>query len=96
MRLKFYRDSALDSEAVMTHVLSSETGMPVSRLLDITEGDKGQLFAKLRWKGLTPADDTLEPLANVFEDAPRLVHKFLKRRSTPQALVEKVSSTLGL
>lgn len=31
--LKFYSDSSLDKRAIMSNVMSSETGMPVSRLL---------------------------------------------------------------
>lgn len=32
-QLKFYRDKDLNSKALMSHVLTSETGMTVSRLL---------------------------------------------------------------
>ena len=32
-RLNFYGDANLDAEAIMSHVLSAETGMPVARLL---------------------------------------------------------------
>lgn len=38
-RLKFYSDSSPNSEAVMSHVFSSETGMPVARLMKLVECD---------------------------------------------------------
>lgn len=71
-RLKYYRDSSLDNEVIMSHVLATETGMPISRLLRLEEVD-GSLYIALRWKGLQTTDETLEPLERVFEDAPNLV-----------------------
>ncbi len=50
-RLKFYADSALDEVAYLPHVLSSETGMPVARLIGVEENEDG-LFVHVRWKGL--------------------------------------------
>eukprot|EP00171_Calliarthron_tuberculosum_P004016 IDg4016t1 len=40
-RLKFYHDPSLDTEAVMAHVVSSETGMPVQRLMRLVESSDG-------------------------------------------------------
>ena len=84
-RLKFYRDSDLDAEAIMSHVLSSETGMPVARLLRLLDQDGG-IYVVVRWKGLSESEDTLEPLSRGFDDVPALTQKLLARKSTPATL----------
>lgn len=50
-RLKFFHDPSLDKEAIMSHVVSSETGMPVQRLMRLVEADTG-LMVQVRWRGL--------------------------------------------
>ncbi len=40
-RLRYYCDSSLNEEAILPHVLYSETGMPVSRLMGLERTDKG-------------------------------------------------------
>lgn len=94
-RLKFYSDSAFDSTAIMSHVMHSETGMPVARLMKFVECPDG-IKVQVRWKGLSPLEDTLEPLQNVYEDVPRMLHKLMERSSTSQQLRDKVRETLGL
>lgn len=39
-RLRFFRDSALDTQAIISHV-SSKTGMPVSRLMELVDDPDG-------------------------------------------------------
>ena len=51
IRLKFYSDSGSDTCAVLLHVLSSETAMPVARLMKLAD-DSGCLKVLVRWKGL--------------------------------------------
>lgn len=93
--LKFYSDDGLDEKEIMSHVLSSETGMPLSRLLRLVEQD-GDLFVLVRWKGLSSSDDTPEPLSRVFEDVPALTRKLLQRKSTPGNLRCKAHAALDL
>lgn len=57
-RLKFYSDIDLDTEAFMSHVLASETGMPVQRLTKFVLDD-GELKANVRWRGLPATEDSL-------------------------------------
>lgn len=40
-RLKFYRDSSLDTEAVISHVSISQTGMEAQRLMEFINTDEG-------------------------------------------------------
>lgn len=79
----------------MSHVLSSETGMPVARLLRLEEVDD-EIKVLVRWKGLQPSEDTLEPIANVHEDVPTLFKKLLDRQSTPRSLANKARACLDL
>lgn len=94
-RLKFYADNSLDTTAIISHVLASETGMPVSRLLQLVE-DNGSLFVSVRWKGLSSTEDTVEPLQRVYEDVPQLLLKLLRRKSTNADLRKRACVELGL
>lgn len=94
-RLKFYHDPSLDTTAIMSHVLSSETGMPVARLLRLVEED-GQLFVAVWWKGLGKDEDSLEPIGRVHEDVPQLLHKLLARKNMPAHLRTRALAELGL
>ncbi len=94
-RLKFYSDSSLNKKAILSHVISSETGMPVARLMGIEEED-GKLFVVVRWKGLSKSEDIREPLEQVYEHVPKMLIRLLSRKSTPSDLRAKVRSFLGL
>lgn len=50
-RLKLYAEDSLNTTAITSHVIPSETGMPVARLMGIKEFDDG-LLVHVRWKGL--------------------------------------------
>lgn len=93
-RLKFFRDSSINEEAVMSHVLSSETGMPVSRLMSLGEKDDRNLFVRFRWRGLPDSEDTWRPLQRINQDALRLVRLLLNRQNTPAPLRERAEAEL--
>lgn len=94
-RLKFYHDSCPDREAIMAHVLTSETGMEVQRLMGLLENKEGPM-ALVRWRGLSESDDAFQPSKTVYEDVPILLLKLLHRRSTLKHLVEKARCDLQL
>lgn len=94
-RLKFYHDASLDQNGIMSDVVSSETGMPVSRLLNLVE-TKECLLVHVRWKGLGKEEDTLEPLDRIYKDMPVLLKRLLLRKRTPKKLAEKARKLLGL
>ena len=94
-RLKFNHDADLDAAAIMSHVLSSETGMPVARLLRLVDQD-GNLYVVVRWKGMSESENTMEPLSRIFEDVPAVTRKLLARKSTPAALRTRAHAALGL
>lgn len=96
LRLKFYFDSSLDTEAIFPHILSSETGMAISRLLSLVESEEGAILVSIRRKGVNPEEDTFEPLKSVYEDVPKLLHKLLNRNSTPTLLPMRAQKELGL
>lgn len=93
--MKYYADADLDKDDIMSHVLSSEKGMPMSLLFRIIE-ENGKPFVWVRWKGLTVNDDTLEPLERVYEDVPKLTLKLLERKSTFTDIRTKAHAKLGL
>ena len=94
-RLKYYSDSSLDSSAILSHIISSETGMPVSRLMALVETPDG-LKVIVRWKGLPNSQDSAEPLQHVHKDVPQMLHRLLQRKNTPQHLVAKARAELAL
>lgn len=94
-RLKYYHDASLNQTAIMTHVVNSETGMQVSRLMRLIKRE-GQIMVQVRWKGLSPYDDTFEPVQNVLEDVPQMLSNLLKRSATPQDLANEVRAMLHL
>jgi len=94
-RLKYYRDNSLDQVAIMPHVLQSETGMPVARLMRLVDDPDG-LKVQVRWRGLPTSEDTLEPFERVFEDVPDMVMRLLRRKNTPASLVTKARRALDL
>lgn len=57
--LKFYWDSYFDELALLTDLISSETGMPLARIMLLTETTKG-LQVKVRWKRIENSEDTFE------------------------------------
>lgn len=93
-RFRFYTDSDLNTEAIMTHVLSSETGMVVSRLMKLVE-TSDDLMVQVYWKGLSDNDDTIEPISKINEEVPVLFHKLFERKATPSHLVDLVKQQLS-
>ena len=94
-RLKFYADSSLDTDAILSHAVSSETGMAVQRLMELIDDTDG-LKVRVRWKGLGESEDSLEPLQHVYEDVPELLKKLLTRKSTPASIADKARRALTL
>lgn len=94
-RLKFYHDSSLDTKAILSHLISSETGMVVQRLMSLVDYED-ELKVCVRWKGLSPSEDTEEPVENIYQDVPDLFKKLLERKNTPPHLVAKAKRILRL
>ncbi len=94
-RLQFYSDKLLDTEAVFPHVLYSERGMPVARLMGLDE-TTDRIYVRVHWRGLPRSEDTLEPILKAYEDAPALMKNLLSRKSLPRALVPREKSALSL
>lgn len=79
----------------MSHVLSSETGMPVARLINLVKVDDA-LKVLVRWKGLSSQNDSLEPLQYVFEDVPQMLNRLLKRKNTPAESAQQARDAIDL
>lgn len=95
IRLWFHRDSAMNAEAIMSHVVSSETGMPVPRLIQLVDSDDW-VMVQICWGGLPESEDTLEPVRKVNKDVSALFLKFLGRKNTAEYLVSKTRQVLHL
>lgn len=94
-RLKFYADDSLDTTAILSHVIASETGMPVARLMGIKESPD-EVVVDVLWKGLPQSEDTFEPILKVNEDVPVMLLNLLKRKSTPKSLTTMAKSAIVL
>lgn len=94
-RLKFYAEDSPHTPVILSHVLSSETCLPVSRLLHLIE-QNGQLFVTGRRKGLSNSEDTNEPLQLVYEAVPQLLIKLLKRKNRDPTLRKNAFIERGL
>lgn len=57
-RLKFYEDPSLNHEAIMSHVVASETGMSVHRLMRLVDSDN-RMMVEVCWRGLSESEDLL-------------------------------------
>lgn len=79
----------------MSHVLTSETGMIVQRLVRLEETANGLRIA-VCWKGLPHSEDILEPLDVMYYDVPQMVERLLLRNNLPLGLAEKPSNILAL
>lgn len=79
----------------MSHVIASETGMPVQRLMGLVETKNG-LMVQVRWRGLPDSEATMEPVVKVYEDVTHLFCKLLARQNTPAELVSKARRELRI
>lgn len=77
------------------HVLASETGRSVSRLIRL-KGVGGNLYNAVRWKCLQTTDDTPQPLQCVFKDASNLVQKLRRRMNLAAELRGNASAALSV
>lgn len=94
-RLKIYHNASLNTDAIISHVISSETGMVVQQLLGLIDSSEG-IKVQILWKGLPESEDADEPLQNVYEDVPALMKNLLKHKNTPAGLASKTRRALGL
>lgn len=94
-RFMFYSDADLDTESIMSHVVTSETSMPIQELMKYVLDEK-ELKVGVHWRGLCVTEDNLEPLLQIHDDVPDLLQRFLNRINTPCDLVQKCKLSLRL
>lgn len=63
-RLKIYHDKSLIAEAILPHVVTSETGKVVPRLAKLVDDD-GTLMGQVRWRDLSDSKVTLYSCPNL-------------------------------
>lgn len=81
-RLKLFPDTAVNETHIMSHVLQSQTRMVVSRILSVGE-TPDSLFVRVCGKGFETSEDSLEPIAGVYEDVPAILERLLLHKITP-------------
>lgn len=79
----------------MSHVLSSEAGMPVQRLMEVVESGNC-IIVQIGWERLTYFEDTLEQFWKVCADVPQIILKPLSRNKTPVDFVDDPRRNLDL
>lgn len=92
-RLRFYHEGSHDKNAIVSHILSSETRMGVHCLVRLVDSEDG-LMMQIRWRGLPDSQDTVESIAQVEKDVPTLFVKLSNRKNTPVALAKMVKLQL--
>jgi hypothetical protein len=82
-RLQFYSDASLDvSTDLLAHIAHNNQGFDVRDLLDVRYDAESKSYCVLvSWLGFKDADNTWEPLANLLQDTPHLVSRFLDKIS---------------
>lgn len=76
-------------------MVSSETGMPVARLMGLQETPDG-IYIQIRWRGLSSKEDTLQPIGRVSEDVPQMLLRLLERKSIPAHLLRKAREAIAI
>lgn len=69
----------------MSHLVTSETNMPVQRLRRLIDTDDG-MIVQARWRGRPESENNLEFLQKVFEGAPLFLKMLLHCKNTPPSL----------
>lgn len=85
----------MEKATVMTHVLPSETGIVISRVLRLLKKNS-PLYFVVPWEGVTSCDATIELIARIYEDVTRLLPRPLVRKTTPNGLCAKAHAALNL
>ncbi|GMF45863.1 unnamed protein product [Phytophthora fragariaefolia] len=87
-RLKFYADASMDvSEHLLRHVAHNSEGHVVAELLNARYNPTlKQHEIELRWRGLSEAEDSLEPAITLLQDVPTVARAFVKKYSQRSAV----------
>jgi hypothetical protein len=75
-RLRFYCEKDFLSEEFMTYEIDPQEKFEISELLDIRSSTSG-FEVLVRWLGFETSDDSWEPLQQIYEDIPLILHDFL-------------------
>lgn len=83
--LRFYQEDSVNESVIISHFLSSRTGMSVA-LLFCLEHQGNNILAAARWKGQNASKDTVKGIVQVLEHVLDLTIKRLQRKSIPHTL----------
>lgn len=71
------------------------TTMSAVTICEIVD-DSSTIFVPVQRNGLPLSDETVEPIARVYEDVPQLLVKVLDRKCAPADLRKRARDELGL
>lgn len=74
-QLMIYHDKSLNKDVIFSHVLESEIGMTVHRLVRLLVSKNG-LKLQVPWGELSESEDTVESIVQVYRDAPQILSKW--------------------
>lgn len=94
-RLKFYHDGSLDKYFIISNLFTSENSMVVQIIMNLVDTDNG-LMVLVLWRRFTDSEDTVQAVAQIYKDVPKMVLKLLRRKNTPHSLAEKYVQKLRL
>ena len=82
--LRFFHDSSLPINADVTaHAAYTRNANTVAKFVDFRQNSAGVPQLKVLWRGFPETDFTWEPLANMIDDVPVLVERFVSSLNRP-------------
>ena len=93
-RLRKYADSLLNVTADLKEQVAHDAlEFYPDKIVGWREADEGRLELKVRWLGFDASDDSWEPVAQFYEDAPTMVRRYAQRmRRTAPGLLELINN----
>jgi hypothetical protein len=93
-RLKFYSDGSLNvCEDLMKQIAHSQDGHEVESFGEIRYDQESQAYhIEIKWRGLCEQENTWEPAANLMEDVPKPLTKYLKSRAKDPLVKQLVAA----
>jgi hypothetical protein len=93
-RLRKYADSLLNVTADLKEQVAHDAlEFYPDKIVGWREADEGRLELKVRWLGFDASDDSWEPVAQFYEDAPTKVRRYAQRmRRTAPGLLELINN----
>jgi len=91
-RIRFYCEKDLLAEDFHTYEIDEKEKFEISDLLDIKTTSSGYSI-KVSWLGFDSSDDSWEPINQIYEDIPLILHDFLIKKRMEHVWSDLVKQT---